>query len=305
MTAYIVRRVLWLIPVLLVVSAITFTLMHMAPGGPWAREKRLPASAVAALNRAYNLDKPVWEQYGIYIWNASHGDLGPSMKYIGRNVTDILAQGFPITAHLGFMALGVALILGLPLGVAAAIRQNSMIDYASMFFAIIGVCTPSFILGILLMVLLASTLHVVPTAGWATPQHWILPTLTLAAYPAAQIARYTRASMLEVIRQDYVRTARAKGLAEQVVITAHMIKNALIPVVTVLGPITAFLVTGSFIIEYLFAVPGIGRLYVQAIGQRDYSMIMGTTLVYALAVAVMNLIVDVLYVFIDPRIRLK
>ncbi|MGQ9676836.1 MAG: ABC transporter permease [Chloroflexota bacterium] len=305
MTAYIVRRVLWLIPVLLVVSAITFTLMHMAPGGPWAREKRLPASAVAALNRAYNLDKPVWEQYGIYIWNASHGDLGPSMKYIGRNVTDILAQGFPVTAHLGFMALGVALILGLPLGVAAAIRQNSMIDYASMFFAIIGVCTPSFILGILLMVLLASTLHVVPTAGWVTPQHWILPTLTLAAYPAAQIARYTRASMLEVIRQDYVRTARAKGLAEQVVITAHMIKNALIPVVTVLGPITAFLVTGSFIIEYLFAVPGIGRLYVQAIGQRDYSMIMGTTLVYALAVAVMNLIVDVLYVFIDPRIRLK
>lgn len=305
MTAYIVRRVLWLIPVLLVVSAITFTLMHMAPGGPWAREKRLPASAVAALNRAYNLDKPVWEQYGIYIWNASHGDLGPSMKYIGRNVTDILAQGFPITAHLGFMALGVALILGLPLGVAAAIRQNSMIDYASMFFAIIGVCTPSFILGILLMVLLASTLHLVPTAGWATPQHWILPTLTLAAYPAAQIARYTRASMLEVIRQDYVRTARAKGLAEQVVITGHMIKNALIPVVTVLGPITAFLVTGSFIIEYLFAVPGIGRLYVQAIGQRDYSMIMGTTLVYALAVAVMNLIVDVLYVFIDPRIRLK
>ncbi len=149
MSAYIVRRVLWLIPVLLVVSAITFTLMHMAPGGPWAREKRLPASAVAALNRAYNLDKPVWEQYGLYVWNASHGDLGPSMKYIGRNVTDILAQGFPVTAHLGFMALGVALILGLPLGVAAAIRQNSMIDYASMFFAIVGVCTPSFILGIL------------------------------------------------------------------------------------------------------------------------------------------------------------
>lgn len=305
MTAYIVRRVLWLIPVLLVVSAITFTLMHMAPGGPWAREKRLPASAVAALNRAYNLDKPVWEQYGLYLWNASHGDLGPSMKYIGRNVTDILAQGFPVTAQLGFMALGVALILGLPLGVAAAIRQNSAVDYASMFFAIIGVCTPSFILGILLMVFLASTLHVVPTAGWSSPQHWILPTLTLAAYPAAQIARYTRASMLEVIRQDYVRTARAKGLAEQAVITGHMIKNALIPVVTVLGPITAFLVTGSFIIEYLFAVPGIGRLYVQAIGQRDYSMIMGTTLVYALAVALMNLIVDVLYVFIDPRIRLK
>lgn len=305
MTAYIIRRVLWLIPVLVVVSAITFALMHMAPGGPWAREKRLSESAVTALNRAYNLDKPVWEQYAIYVWNASHGDLGPSMKYIGRNVSDILAQGFPVTAHLGFMALGVAIALGLPLGVAAAIRQNSMIDYASMFFAIIGVCTPSFILGILLMVLLASTLHVVPTAGWATPQHWILPTLTLAAFPAAQIARYTRASMLEVIRQDYVRTARAKGLAEQVVITGHMIKNALIPVVTVLGPITAFLVTGSFIIEYLFAVPGIGRLYVQAIGQRDYSMIMGTTLIYALAVAVMNLIVDVLYVFIDPRIRLK
>jgi oligopeptide transport system permease protein len=305
MTGYIVRRVLWLVPVLIVVSALTFTLMHMAPGGPWDREKRLAPSAVAELNRAYNLDKPIWEQYGIYIWNASHGDLGPSMKYLGRNVTDILMQGLPVTGQLGLMALAIALALGLPLGVAAAIRQNTMIDYGSMFFAIIGVCTPSFILGILLMILLATTLHLVPTSGWDTPRHWLLPTITLAAYPAAQIARYTRASMLEVIRQDYMRTARAKGLAERAVIMGHMVKNGLIPVVTVLGPITAFLVTGSFIIEYLFAVPGIGRLYVQAIGQRDYSMIMGTTLFYALVVAVMNIIVDVAYVFIDPRIRLK
>lgn len=305
MTAYIIRRILWMIPVLLTVSVITFALMHNTPGGPWAREKRLPQATIEALNRAYNLDKPVWEQYLIYIWNASHGDLGPSFKYIGRNVSDILMQGMPITVHLGLMALAVALLIGLPLGVAAAIRQNTMVDYASMFFAIIGICTPSFILGILLMVFLATTLHVVPTAGWATPQHWVLPTITLAAYPAAQIARYTRASMLEVTRQDYVRTARAKGLIERMVITGHMIKNALIPVVTVLGPITAWLVTGSFIIEYLFAVPGIGRLYVQAIGQRDYSMIMGTTLLYALVVVVMNIIVDILYVFLDPRIRYK
>ena len=305
MTGYIVRRILWLIPVLLVVSLITFVLMHNTPGGPWAREKRLPQSTVEALNRAYNLDKPVWEQYLIYVWNASHGDLGPSFKYIGRNVSEIIAQGLPVTAHLGLMALAIALVVGLPLGVAAAIRQNSIVDYASMFFAIIGVCTPSFILGILLMVVFATTLHLFPTAGWESPLHWVLPTITLAAYPAAQIARYTRASMLEVIRQDYIRTARAKGLAERAVITGHMIRNALIPVVTILGPITAFLVTGSFIIEYLFAVPGIGRLYVQAIGQRDYSMIMGTTLLYAFVVVIMNIIVDILYVFIDPRIRYK
>jgi oligopeptide transport system permease protein len=305
MTGFIVRRLLWLIPVLIAVSAITFVLMHSAPGGPWDREKSLPPATIATLNEAYHLDWPIYQQYGYYVWNASHGDLGPSYRFIGRNVSDIIAQGLPVTAQLGFMALAVALILGLPLGIIAAIRQNTWADYLSMFFAIIGVCTPSFILGILLMILFATTLHWLPTSGWSSPQQWILPTITLAAYPAAQIARYTRASMLEVTRQDYVRTARAKGLSEWGVVIGHMVKNGLIPVVTVLGPISAFLVTGSFIIEFLFAVPGIGRLYVQAIGTRDYSMIMGTTLFYAVVVAVMNIIVDVLYVFIDPRIRLK
>jgi len=199
----------------------------------------------------------------------------------------------------------LALLVGIPLGVIAAIRQNSLSDYLCMFFSIVGISVPSFILGILLMVLFAGALHWLPTSGWKDWHNWVLPTVALAAYPAAQLARFTRASMLEVIRQDYVRTARAKGLAEQAVVTTHMIKNALIPVVTILGPITAFLLTGSFIIEYLFSIPGTGRLYVQAIGQRDYAMIMGTTLFYAAAVAFMNLLVDVLYTFVDPRIRFR
>lgn len=305
MSTFIIRRLLWIVPVLLVVSAITFLLMHLTPGGPWSREKAMPQAAVDALNRAYHLDWPLWRQYVTYVWNASHGDLGPSFKYIGRNVSEIIGQGLPVTAQLGLMALALALIVGIPLGVIAAIRQNNLSDYLCMFFSIVGISVPSFILGILLMVLFAGTLHWVPTSGWQDWHHWILPTVALTAYPAAQIARFTRASMLEVIRQDYVRTARAKGLAEQVVITTHMIKNALIPIVTILGPITAILVTGSFIVEYLFSVPGTGRLYVQAIGQRDYAMIMGTTLFYALVVAVMNLVVDILYGFIDPRIRCR
>jgi oligopeptide transport system permease protein len=305
MTTFIIRRALWIIPVLFVVSVITFSAMHLTPGGPWDREKQMPQAAVQALNRAYNLDKPLHEQYLLYMWKASHGDLGPSFKYIGRNVSDIIREGLPVTAHLGLMALGLALAFGLPLGIIAAIRQNTMSDYLAMFFSIIGISVPSFILGILLMVFFATTLHWLPTGGWKDWHNWILPTIALGAYPAAQIARYTRASMLEVIRQDYVRTARAKGLAEQAVITTHMLKNALIPVVTVLGPITAWLVTGSFIIEHLFSVPGVGRLYVNGIFQRDYSMIMGTTLFYASVVAFMNLVVDVLYGFIDPRIRFR
>lgn len=305
LTGFIIRRLLWIIPVLIVVSAITFLLMHLTPGGPWDREKALPKATVEALNRAYHLDWPLWRQYVTYLWNALHADLGPSFKYIGRNVTEIIGQGLPVTAQLGLMALVLALLAGIPLGIIAAIRQNTLSDYLCMFFSIVGISVPSFILGIFLIVVFASTLHWVPTTGWKDWHYWILPTVALATYPAAQIARFTRASMLEVIRQDYVRTARAKGLAEQVVITRHMIKNALIPVVTVLGPITAFLVTGSFVIEYLFSIPGTGRLFVQAIGQRDYAMIMGTTLFYALVVAFTNILVDVLYSFIDPRIRCR
>lgn len=305
MGSYIVRRVLWIIPVLLVVSIITFLLMHLAPGGPWDREKKMPESTVQALNRAYNLDKPLWEQYILYMSKAVRGDLGPSFRFVGRNVSEIIGEGLPVTAQLGLMALALALCLGIPLGIIAAIRHNGPADFFSMFFSIIGVSVPSFILGILLMVFFAGGLHWLPTGGWKGWQNWILPTVALAAYPAAQIARYTRASMLEVIRQDYVRTARAKGLAEQTVVLGHMLKNALIPVVTVLGPITAFLVTGSFIIEHLFSIPGIGRLYVQGIFQRDYSMIMGTTLFYAVVVASMNIVVDIVYGFVDPRIRYR
>ncbi len=303
MTAYIVRRVLWLVPVLFVVSVITFGLMHIAPGGPWQREKPLPAATVALLNDKYGLNKPVVEQYLIWAGGLVTGDLGPSYKYRGRGVNDMVADGIGPTMQLGVMAFILAVLLGIPLGVIAALRQNSWPDYLSTGISVLGIATPSFVLAFLLVLVFASGLHWFPTGGWHGPETWVMPTVALAAFPIAQIARYTRASMLEVTRKDYVRTAQSKGLRERSIVVIHMIRNALIPVVTILGPIFAGLVTGSFIIETIYYIPGIGSFYVNAIGQRDYGVIMAMTILYAAAVAVMNLIVDVGYAWIDPRIR--
>src|SRR5215212_4685818 len=308
MTAYIIRRVLWLIPVLFVVSLVTFMLMHIAPGGPWDREvgaRQLSPRVVAQLNRQFNLDKPLHEQYALYMWGAIRGDLGPSYQYTSRNVTDLIKQGLPFSARLGLQALLLALIIGLPLGIIAALRQNSWLDYLALFVATVGIAVPSFVLGIYMLIFLAVGLNLFPVAAsdWGDWHAWVLPTVALSVTPAAYLARLTRSSMLEALRQDYVRTARAKGLAEQVIIIRHTLKNAMIPVWTVLGPIAAGLVTGSFVIEQVFSVPGIGRFFIQAITQRDYSMIMGTTLFYALLIAVGNLIIDITYGLFDPRIK--
>ncbi len=303
MRRYIIRRLFWLVLVLLVLSFITFSLMHLVPGGPWDREKQLAPQIVENLNRKYGLDKPLFVQFGNLLWGVLHGDLGVSYSYQDRSVTQILLQGLPKTATLGVVAFLTALLIGIPLGMAAALRQNSTIDYISVLFSTIFASIPGFVLGIMLVILFSVMLHWLPTGGWGSIRQILMPAFALAAFPAAYIARITRASMLEVVRQDYVRTARAKGLMERVVLLRHILRNALIPVITIAGPELAFLVSGSFIIENLFSIPGIGRLFVQGVFARDYGLVMGAILFYAFAVAMVNLVVDVLYVVVDPRIR--
>lgn len=302
MLAYLIRRLLFLIPVLLFVSLITFTLMHIAPGGPWDRERKLAPEVQANLNAKYHLDESLPMQYVHYLGGLLQGDLGLSFTNPGFSVQQVIGRGLGVTLQLGLLAAAVAILIGIPLGIIAALRQNSALDYGSMLLAIIGYTTPSFVLGIFLIVIFSVQLHALPASGWGSAASRLLPVIALAAAPIAILARYTRSSMLDVLGQDYVRTARAKGLAEQVVVLRHMLRNALLPVITVLGPVIATLVTGSFVVERLFRVPGIGRLYIDAIFARDYPLIMGTTLLYAVAIAVFNLVVDLLYVTIDPRI---
>jgi oligopeptide transport system permease protein len=294
---------MWAVLGLFVVALITFSLMHLVPGGPWDRTKTLAPSVIENLNKKYGLDKPYVVQFGTYIWNALHGSLGPSYSYQDRDVSEILAQGLPVTASLAVVAFILAILIGLPLGMAAALKQNSPVDYIAVVFATIFASIPGFVLGIFLIIIFSVGLHWVPTSGWGSIRNAILPSIALAALPAAYIARISRASMLDVVRQDYIRTARAKGLAERVILFRHIIRNAIIPVLTVAGPEFAALLSGSFIIENLFAIPGIGRLFVNGIYARDYSLIMGTVLFYAVAVVVVNLVVDILYGAVDPRIR--
>jgi oligopeptide transport system permease protein len=330
MATYVVRRLLWLIPVLIIVAAITFILMHNAPGGPWDRDlsaRQVDSTTQKLLNERFGLTKPLWRQYTAYMfgdWNAKGvficglvcGNLGPSYRVRGRDVQDILFDApegkpfwysrFGYSLRLGLMSLTLAVSIGIPLGAFAALRQNSWVDYTSLLIATAGISVPSFVIAIFMIIIFASGLHMVSVIpkDWSDPRVWILPAFVLGFGTLAFTARLMRSSMLEVIRQDYIRTARSKGLSERVVVTIHMVKNALIPVITILGPALAGLVTGSFIIESMFGFPGMGRAYVQAIQQRDYSMIMGTTLIYAFLVAVANLTVDFVYVLVDPRIRL-
>ena len=311
MTGYVLRRLLWLAPVLFFVTLITFVLMHLVSGGPWdTKDRPISPQLREQLESKYGLDEPVWEQFLTFSWNALHGDLGVSFQYQDRSVTKIIREGVEVSAVLGLMALAFALAVGVTLGVVAAVRQNSPIDYASVFLSTFAASTPSFVLGILLIMVFAVQLGWLPVFGWEKAwwlfPNWkqaILPTITLGALPAAYIARITRASVLEVLEQDYVRTARAKGLHERLVLGRHVLKNAVVPILTVSGPIAASLVTGSFIVETVFAIPGLGKQFVASVFQRDYGMIMGTTIFYAAIIAVANLVVDMVYVAVNPRIR--
>lgn len=293
-----------MIPTLFVVAAITFALAQLAPGSPFDRnpDRPPPAATLARWEKYYGLDRPIHEQFVIYMGNVVRGDLGSSILR-QRPVADILKEGFPVTAQLGIQALLLAMAVALPLGVVSALRHNTKFDYGSLFFATVGTTIPSFVIAIFFIYIFGVWLHWLPFIGWATMKHWVMPTVILSLGTAAFLTRITRASMLEAIRQDYVRTARAKGLGEQVIIVGHAMRNALIPVVTVLGPAAAALITGSFIIESIFSIPGIGREYIRGILGSDYPVIMVTTLLYAVFIILANLSVDLLYGVLDPRIK--
>jgi ABC-type dipeptide/oligopeptide/nickel transport system permease component len=349
MGRYIARRLIYMLVVLFVVSFITFGLMHAVPGGPFDREKALPPEIMANLAKRYHLDDPLWKQYLQYLYDvfiprvttkAPSGTLdddylisakmggvwvrwmnfGPSYSSRSRTVNDIFRQQLPISAQLGTMALLVALIIGMPLGIIAALKQNTIFDYISMSVAIFGVSVPVIVLGPLLIWIFGVTLKWLPPTGWGAkppyflgflPTHWgwdyfrfaLMPSIALGLGSSAVIARLTRASLLQTIREDYIRTARAKGLREQLVITRHALKNSLIPVVTILGPMFAALITGTFVTELVFGIPGMGKYFVTSITNRDYPVIMGTILLYAVFLVVANLVVDLVYAYLDPRIR--
>jgi oligopeptide transport system permease protein len=305
MLKYTIRRLLLIIPTMFFVALITFGLSRAAPGSPFDRNENRPLSqaSIDRLNKLYGIDRPIPEQFALYLSNAVRLDFGSSLVR-DRPVVDIIGQGFPVTAQLGIQALLLSLALSLPLGVVSALKQNSAVDYGSLFFATIGYTIPSFVIAIFLIFIFAVNLKVLPIVGWGDLRHMILPTIILALGPAAVLTRITRASMLEAIRQDYVRTARSKGLREQVVVVGHVMKNAMIPVATIVGPVTAGLITGSFIIERIFSVPGVGRLYLTSIEQRDYPVIMATTLLYAFLIMIANITVDIVYGILDPRIKL-
>ncbi len=303
MLQFVIRRILWAIPIVLVVSSITFMLMHSVPGGPFDAEKALPQAIIDNLNAKYHLDDPLWKQYVDYMWGFIRFDLGPSISYRSRTVNDILAQQWPVTALLGLASFGVAICLGIPLGVISAIKQNSLIDYGSMWISMLGLSIPNMAMGPLLIWIFALNLKWFPVATWGSPIHVVLPAITLGTAFMAMFARITRASMLQVVREEYIQTARAKGVREIWVMLKHTLRNALIPVMTIAGPAFAGMMTGSMIVERIFAIPGIGKYYVTSVGNRDYPVIMATTLVFALAVVVMNMLVDISYGILDPRIR--
>ena len=304
MTTFLLRRVLLMVPTLWVIATLTFFLIHGAPGGPFQSEREIPAAAKAQLLAKYGLDRPLHEQYLSFLANAVRFDFGPSYKFPSRQVREIIFEALPVSAELGGWALLLALIMGVPIGVLAAVKQNSRTDYAAMGAALAGVSVPNFVLGPALVLGLSLTVFMFPPALWQGPQSRVLPVVTLATAYVAYIARLTRAGMLEVLRQDYIRTARAKGLAERVVVFKHALKLGILPVVSYLGPAAARIVMGSIVVESIFSVPGLGRYLVNAAFNRDYTLVMGTVLFYATFLMVLNLVIDVAYTRLDPRVEL-
>lgn len=304
MKGYYVKRIVSALITIILIATLTFAMMHSIPGGPFTRERPVPDEILRVLNEKYNLDAPLHEQYFDYMKGLITFDLGPSYSKIGTTVNELLISGFPASAKIGLMASALIVILGLPLGITSALKQNKSIDYFVMFMATLGVTVPSFVVATLIIYIFAGQLGWLPSFGIESPLGYIGPVVALSGYSLSFVTRLTRSSMLEVLRQDYIRTARANGLLEYKVIFKHAIKNALIPVVTYLGPMVAAILTGSFVIERIFAVPGIGRHFVESVSNRDYTTIMGMTVFYAAFYIVMVLLVDVAYGFIDPRIRL-
>jgi oligopeptide transport system permease protein len=306
MTKYIVKRVVAGIFSLFILITITFFLMHAIPGGPFSpsEQRDVPQEVLQQINKKYGLDKPVYEQYVLYLKDLLHGDLGNSFKKADTSVNELIGNGFPVSAEVGALAILLALIIGIPLGILSAIYRGKFVDKFSITFATVGISVPIFVISVLLMFLFAVKLKILPTYGLNSWQSFILPVFCLAFSPIAYITRLMRSSMLEVMRQDYIRTARAKGVPEFLVIMKHAFRNSVIPIVTYLGPLFAALLTGSFIIERLFSIPGIGRYFVSGISDRDYSVTLGLTIFFGALLILCNIIVDLLYVVIDPRVKI-
>ncbi|MFK8018599.1 MAG: ABC transporter permease [Pseudomonadales bacterium] len=304
MLRFAISRLLQAIPVLLIVITVTFFLIRLAPGGPFDADKPVIPAVKRALEAKYNLDLPVYQQYFNYMGDLLQGDLGPSFKYPGWAVQDLIASGLPVTAELGFYALLIAMLFGISAGLFASLKPNSLQDYLPMSAAMIGLCMPTFLLGPLLVLIFSIQLDWLPVSGWGDlPGDKILPSVTLGAAYAAYLARLTRGSMLEVLSQDYIRTARAKGLSEPVVIGKHAMRAGLIPVVAYLGPAFAGLLSGSFVVETIFQIPGLGRFYVQAAFNRDYTMILGTTIFLSALIVAFNLLSDLIANWMNPQLR--
>ncbi len=305
MFRFIARRLLETIPVLLIIATATFFMMRAAPGGPFDADKRMSKEVRANIEKHYGLDKPLWKQYASYLGNLIKGDLGPSFKYPNRSVNELIADAFPVSLELGLWSLIVAIFFGLLAGLIASLKQNTALDYIPMSVAMLGICIPTFVMGPLLISSFALNRDWFNATGWFFPRDRILPSLTLGAYYAAYIARLSRAGMLEVLNQDFIRTARAKGSSESSIVIRHSLRIALRPVVSFLGPAVAGLLTGSFIIETIFQVPGLGRFFVTSAFNRDYTMVMGTVLFYATLIIFLNLLVDIAQVWLNPKLRFE
>jgi len=304
MLAIFIKRVFMAIPVLLAVATMTFFLIKLAPGGPFDAEKAVSPQVLKNLNAVYNLDASEWEQYTDYMTGVIQGDFGPSFKYPGRSVTEMIASGLPITFELAMYAILIALVIGVLSGVLAALKRNTMLDFIPMAIAMIGICVPTFLMGPLLVLIFGIQFELLPVAGWGQLSgDKILPSITLGFAYAAYIARLSRGGMLEVLNQDFIRTARAKGLTERMVVIKHAMQGGLIPVVSFLGPAIAGLLAGSFVVETIFQIPGLGRFYVEAALNRDYTMILGTTIFFSAMIVFFNLISDLASLWLNPRSR--
>ncbi|MFL0804109.1 MAG: ABC transporter permease [Agarilytica sp.] len=304
MLLYIAKRLLTAIPVLFFVVLITFVLVRLAPGGPFDEERKVPPQVLENLNKRYHLDDPLHEQFTTYVGNLLKGDFGPSYKYPNRTVTEIIFSGVPVTMELGFYALLIAMIIGIITGVFASLKPNTPQDYIPMSFAMLGICLPSFVLGPLLILTFGIWYDILPVSGWNYSAYdKILPSITLGSTYAAYVARLTRGGMLEVLSQDYIRTARAKGLSEWRVVMMHAFRGGIAPVIAFAGPAAAGLLSGSFVVESIFQIPGMGRFYLQAAFNRDYTMILGTTIFFAFLIIAFNLITDVVLVWLNPKLR--
>ncbi len=305
MLRFILRRLLETIPVLFVIVTATFFMIRFVPGGPFTAEKAVSPETLRNLEAHYGLDKPLHQQYLDYLGNLLRGDLGPSYKYVNRTVNEIIADSLPTSLELGAWSLLVALVLGLPLGILAAVKRNTWLDYLASSTAMIGICVPTFVLGPLLVLLFGIHLRWVNASGWYEPIDRVLPSLVLGFFYAAYIARLTRGGMLDVLNQDFIRTARAKGASETRVIFKHALRGGLAPVVSFLGPAIAGILTGSFVIETIFQIPGLGRIFVLSAFNRDYTLVLGTVVLYAALVVLLNLVVDIVQVWLNPKLKFE